>query len=96
MTWIEKILKDTILHPETGKASRKSITAFVSFAIAIIYGPILHVIFFLFGKTWEPIEWIFFGFLGLGGGTIALTVIDKMKHFGGKDQSGSELESEIP
>lgn len=94
--WIQKILKDTLINPKDGKVSRKSITALVSFGISIIYGPILHIVFFSIGMKWEPIEWVFFGFLGLGGGTIALTVIDKMKLFGGKGSQDPVLESETP
>lgn len=68
-----KILKDTLQF--RGKWSRKSLTVLVSFINSIILG------WYIVATNYVNIYAIsvFYGFLGLGGGTLALTVIDKVK-----------------
>lgn len=67
-----KIWNDTLKGP-SGKYSRKSLTAFVCLFVAIGYA-----IAGMFDCCTLNIE-VFFGFLGLGGGTLAMTVWDKIK-----------------
>lgn len=69
---LKKIWYDTLTGPDN-KYSRKSLTSFVSFKVAIILAflDVMHC-------CTVNIE-IFYGFLGLGGGTLAMTVWDKVK-----------------
>ena len=77
-----KIIDDTLKGPN-GKYSRKSLTAFVSFVVSILYGVVLDFLSSVFAWDFTPKEYIFFGFLGLAGGAITLTVMDKLKKYGG-------------
>ena len=70
-----KIINDTLKNPE-GKYSRKSLTALVSFFNAIVVG---WYILYTPNVNVYAIS-VFYGFLGLGGGTLALTVVDKIKN----------------
>lgn len=70
-----KIINDTLKNPQ-GKWSRKSLTAFVSFINAILLGWFIVI---SENVNIYAIS-VFYGFLGLGGGTLALTVIDKIKN----------------
>lgn len=69
---IKKIWLDTLTGPD-GKYSRKSLTSFVCLMVAILLA-ILDAL-----KCCTVNEEIFFGFLTLGGGTLAMTVWDKIK-----------------
>lgn len=74
-----KIITDTLKH--RGKWSRKSLTAFVSFIVAVIIGVYIVVSDFVLEQEINRYAIsVFYGFLGLGGGTLALTVIDKIKN----------------
>jgi len=70
-----KLINDTLKNEE-GKYSRKSLTALVSFLNAIATG------WYIIAAPEVNIYAIsvFYGFLGLGGGTLALTVVDKIKN----------------
>lgn len=68
-----KLISDTLKNPQ-GKWSRKSLTTFVSFINAIAVGWFIVV---AENVNIYAIS-VFYGFLGLGGGALALTVIDKM------------------
>lgn len=72
MKEIKKIWNDTLKSP-SGKYSRKSLTAFVCLIVAVGIG-----VADMFNCC-DVNESIFFGFLGMGGGTLALTVLDKIK-----------------
>lgn len=65
-----KIFNDTLKSPN-GKYSRKSVTAFASFFLAIIYEMVLP----FFGLTTK--EYVFITLLALSGSTLGLTVLDK-------------------
>ena len=69
-----KIFKDTLM--QNGKYSRKSLTAFVSFICAVLIGFFIVIVPFV---NIYAIS-VFYGFLGLSGGTLGLTVIDKVKN----------------
>ena len=69
---LKKICFDTLTGPE-GKYSRKSLTSFVCLIVAIVLG-----VLDMFKCCTVNVE-IFYGFLGLGGGTLAMTVWDKVK-----------------
>lgn len=68
-----KIINDTLKNTQ-GKWSRKSLTTLISFINAIATG------WFIIAS--ESVNMyaisVFYGFLGLGGGALALTVIDKI------------------
>jgi len=74
-----KIINDTLKNPN-GKWSRKSLTAFTSFSIAIILGAYIVISDYIIEREINryAIE-VFYGFLILGGGTLGLTVYDKIK-----------------
>lgn len=80
-----KIINDTLKGPN-GKYSRKSLTAFVSFVVSILYGVVLDFLSSVYEWSFTPKEYVFFGFLGLAGGAITLTVMDKLKKYGGGDE----------
>lgn len=75
--WLKKLDSDTLRTPDTGKYSRKSLTALLAMLNAVAMGWWL----LLAEKGTVNIYSIsvFYGFLGLGGGTLALTVIDKLR-----------------
>ena len=64
-----KILNDTLKN--NGKYSRKSVTAFGSFVLSIVYEFVLP----WFG--FETKEYVFISLITLVGGTLGLTVLDK-------------------
>lgn len=69
-----KIIDDTLKFK--GKWSRKSLTTFVSFIMSILIGWYIAL-----SKIHNPsAELVFLGFLGLSGGALGLTVIDKIKN----------------
>lgn len=70
-----KLIDDTLKNPG-GKYSRKSLTALVSFVNAIAVG---WYIVAVDSVNIYAIS-VFYGFLGLGGGTLALTVVDKIRN----------------
>ena len=72
-----KIINDTLKGPD-GKWSRKSLTTLVSFVNAIIVG--WWVLIAEKGTVNIYAISVFYGFLGLGGGTLALTVVDKIRN----------------
>lgn len=75
-----KIWNDTLKNEE-GKYSRKSLTALTSFLLAILIGLYLVTVHLYSDK--EPYKHaidVFYSFLALGGGTLVLTVIDKIKN----------------
>ena len=75
-----KLINDTLKGPN-GKWSRKSLTAFISMIIAVIVGVYIVVSdYFLDHEINQFAIMVFYGFLGLGGGTLGLTVIDKIKN----------------
>lgn len=80
-----KILEDTLKGPN-GKFSRKSLTAFFSFIMACLVG-VFIVISDWFLPELKTINqyaiMVFWGFLSLAGGAITLSVVDKMKKYGG-------------
>ena len=83
-----KIINDTLKN--NGKWSRKSLTAFVSFVIAVIIGGYIVVSdWFLQKEINRYAIDVFFGFLALSGGIFGLTVIDKIKN-------GRNVEKENP
>lgn len=69
-----KLIYDTLKF--NGKWSRKSLTTLTSFAMSILIGVYIVV---SASVNIYAIS-VFYGFLGLGGGTLALTVIDKIKN----------------
>jgi hypothetical protein len=72
-----KIINDTLKSAD-GKWSRKSLTTLVSFINAIATG---WYIIASESVNMYAIS-VFYGFLGLGGGALALTVIDKIRNKG--------------
>lgn len=74
---IVRRLRDDTLKKD-GVYSRKSLTTFISFVNAIIIGWI--IVFTTKGEVNIYSISVFYGFLGLGGGTLALTVIDKIRN----------------
>lgn len=66
-----RIFRDTLTNPQTGRYSRKSVTAFASFFIAVVLAMSHH----FFGYTLN--ETIFNDFLLLGGGSIMLSSAEK-------------------
>lgn len=78
-------VKDTLKSPN-GKWSRKSLTVFVSFVLAVLIGAYIVISDYIIEREINryAIE-VFYGFLLLGGGTLGLTVYDKIK--GKKDES---------
>tara|TARA_R110002051_G_C8667863_1_gene489938 strand:+ start:38 stop:265 length:228 start_codon:yes stop_codon:yes gene_type:complete len=72
---MKKIINDTLKGPD-GKWSRKSLTTLVSFLNAIATGWYIIV---AESVNMHSIS-VFYGFLGLGGGALALTVIDKIRN----------------
>ena len=75
---LPKIITDTLMY--RGKWSRKSLTAFISFIISVLYGVVFDVLSGIFDWNFTPKEFIFFGFLSLAGGALTLTVIDKIRN----------------
>ena len=77
-SWIKKLDSDTLRNSETNRYSRKSLTALLAMVNAVAMGWWL----LLAEKGTVNIYSIsvFYGFLGLGGGTLALTVVDKLKN----------------
>lgn len=69
---MKKLINDTLKR--RGKWSRKSLTTFTSFTLAVLTG--LYIVLTL-NVNMYAIS-VFFGFLGLGGGSLALTVLDKI------------------
>lgn len=83
------MINDTLKGPN-GKWSRKSLTAFVSFVMMVLVGAFIVVSDYLIPESKEINQYaimVFYGFMTLGGGTLGLTVVDKMKKYGG---SGSD------
>lgn len=72
MNTIRKIINDTLKSPE-GKWSRKNLTMFTSFVVAIIIG------FFIVINYEQSATEIFYGFILLSGGTSVLALYDKIK-----------------
>jgi len=85
MNNFKNIIDDTLKGPH-GKWSRKSLTAFASFLMAVLVG-LFIVIEPLFLEPEQTVNQyaitVFLSFLGMSGGTLGLTVIDKMKKYGG-------------
>ena len=78
--YINSIINDTLKGPD-GKWSRKSLTAFLSMFFAFFIGSYIVVSdYFLEREVNQYAIMVFYGFLGLGGGTLGLTVIDKVKN----------------
>lgn len=75
--WIKKLDTDTLRTPGTNKYSRKSLTTLLALVNAVAMGWWL----LLAEKGTVNIYSIsvFYGFLGLGGGALALTVVDKLR-----------------
>ena len=69
---MKKLINDTLKH--RGKWSRKSLTTFVSFMLAVLTG--CYIVLTLEVNMYAIS--VFYGFLGLGGGSLALTVLDKI------------------
>jgi uncharacterized membrane protein HdeD (DUF308 family) len=69
-----KIFKDTLM--QNGKYSRKSLTAFVAFICSVLIG--FYIVIVPLVNIYAIS--VFYGFLGLSGGTLGLTVIDKVKN----------------
>lgn len=83
---MKKIINDTLKGPN-GKFSRKSLTAFASFLMALLVGAFIVLSDWFICEDSQINQYaimVFWGFLGLGGGTLGLTVIDKMKKYGGQ------------
>ena len=73
-----KIINDTLKN--NGKWSRKSLTAFVFSFLGVLVG--LYIVLSDWFLTKEVNRYaidVCFAFLALGGGTLALTVIDKIR-----------------
>lgn len=66
-----KLINDTLKHK--GKWSRKSITACLAFLSAVAYEIVLPIM------KIETKDYVFLGLIGLAGGVLGLTVIDKKK-----------------
>ena len=80
MSLVSRIINDTLKGPD-GKYSRKSLTTFISMAISILTGTYIVVSDYFLGREINQYAiMVFYGFLGLGGGTLGLTVIDKIKN----------------
>lgn len=75
MGFIKKIINDTLKN-NRGKWSRKSLTVYMSFVMAVMYTT-ASVILPIYDIKFEFIEVIFMGFLGSGTVGIAMTVYDK-------------------
>jgi len=76
-----KILNDT-LKDDKGKYSRKSLTALASFVIGVFYGAFLSPILELFFNVcWQPLDYVFYTLMLMGGGTIILTLLEKLERF---------------
>jgi len=71
-----KLINDTLKSPD-GKYSRKSLTAFASFTLAIVYEFILPLPLPYLGLQTK--EYVFISLLTLTGTTLGLTVWDKSK-----------------
>lgn len=69
---MKQLINDTLKSPE-GKWSRKSLTMFTSFVVAIIMG------FYIVIKYEQAATEIFYGFILLSGGTSVLALYDKIK-----------------
>jgi hypothetical protein len=78
MQVFKDIVNDTLKSP-TGKWSRKSLTAFSAYHSALIY-----CAYDIYAHEAFRIE-VFYALLGVGTGVLALTVVDKMKQFGGQN-----------
>lgn len=75
-----KIIKDTLTSPD-GKYSRKSLTMFSAWIMAILSGVFILISDFFFPKEINQYAIdVFFGFLLLAGGTSAMTVWDKVRN----------------
>jgi hypothetical protein len=80
MSLANRIINDTLKGPDN-KWSRKSLTAFISMVISVLTGAYIVVSdYFLDREINQYAIMVFYGFLGLGGGTLGLTVIDKIKN----------------
>tara|TARA_R110000772_G_scaffold156255_1_gene267345 strand:- start:1100 stop:1387 length:288 start_codon:yes stop_codon:yes gene_type:complete len=80
MIILNQIIDDTLKNNK-GKWSRKSLTMFVSFNMAIITGITIVCFNLIFDRELNPYAiQVFFGFLALAGGTSAMTVWDKFKN----------------
>lgn len=80
MNTIVKILNDTLKSPN-GKYSRKSLTMFTSFVVAILLG--IYIVFANLITTTPVSEQatdVFYGFLAMAGGTTIITVWDKIRN----------------
>ncbi|WP_026755045.1 hypothetical protein [Sediminibacter sp. Hel_I_10] len=79
MNFLNQIINDTLKNHH-GKWSRKSLTMFFSFVMAVIVGLWIVMIHYF---TERPVNQyaiqVFYGFLMLSGGTSALTVWDKIR-----------------
>jgi len=74
-----KIIDDTLKSPN-GKWSRKSLTMFSAWIMAILSGIFIHISDYFLPKEINPYAiQVFFGFLMLAGGTTAMTVYEKLK-----------------
>lgn len=72
---IQTVLNDTLKSPN-GKYSRKSLTMFVSFGMAVLVGGyVVHI------RPQDGIQ-VFYGFLALGGGITGMSIYDKYKNGG--------------
>ena len=95
MNFINKIVNDTLKGPK-GKWSRKSLTMFASFVVAVLIGTYIVLSHWLSERQLSDnaID-VFYGFLATSVGTSALTVWDKLK---GKeiDQEINEPKTEMP
>ena len=72
---MSKLIDDTLKN--RGKWSRKSLTAFVSFGLGIIYEFILPFLANKFGFEFITKEYVFITLLTLTGSVLGLTVWDK-------------------
>ena len=75
--WLKKLDSDTLRNPDTGKYSRKSLTTLLAMINAVAMG--WWLLLAEKGTVNVYSISVFYGFLGLGGGTLALTVIDKIR-----------------
>jgi hypothetical protein len=71
-----KLINDTLKSPD-GKWSRKSLTAFAAFTLAIVYEFVLPLP--LPYLALQTKEYVFITLIGLTGATLGLTVWDKSK-----------------
>ncbi len=67
-----KLLRDTLTSPGSGRFSRKSMTAFASFSIAVVLAMSEHFCGYELNQT------VFNDFLLLGGGSIMLSSAEKV------------------